>query len=83
MGFQTQYLVQCVVSCNLFYAMRHGHGMLYALYVSLFHVITTSSLSTSFSTACPSISEVIDILGNRGSNTGNLYQSLVLGFTLH
>ena len=63
--------------------MRHGDGMMYALYVSCSHVITKCLLSANFSIACPSICEAIGFLGNPGSNTGNLYQSLVLGFALH
>ncbi|KAL0560577.1 hypothetical protein IC582_000986 [Cucumis melo] len=51
--------------------MRHGHDILYALYVLHSYVITKSSLSTSFPIAYLSISKVIGFLGNPGSNTGN------------
>ena len=50
---------------------------------SLHRVITKSLLSTSFSIACPSVSEIIGFLGNPRSNKGNWCQSLVLRFTLH
>ena len=43
--------------------MDHGHRILDAHYVSLYRIMTKSSLSTSFPTDCPSVSKTIGFLG--------------------
>lgn len=57
-------LVFSAVLCMSYsYALRRGHCMLYVLYILRSRVVTKPSLCTSFSTACPSVSEKIGLSG--------------------
>ena len=50
------------VSDSTWWVIEHGHFIPYAHCVSLHHVITKSSLGTSFSIVCPSVSKTIGFL---------------------